>query len=103
MKFNMKKYALAIMVIILVLTGYFTEDRFTWFLETIWVWIGIIIFLLKKNIRVTPLLGTLLFLHAIILIVGGYYTYAEVPLGFWMEDWFGFTRNHYDRIGHIAQ
>jgi putative membrane protein len=36
-------------------------------------------------------------------MVGGHYTYAEVPLGFWMQDWFGFTRNHYDRIGHLAQ
>jgi putative membrane protein len=37
------------------------------------------------------------------LIMWGYYTYAEVPLGFWLQDWFGFTRNHYDRIGHITQ
>ena len=42
-------------------------------------------------------------MHALILMLGGHYTYAKVPLGFWMEDWFGFTRNHYDRIGHFAQ
>src|SRR6185369_5401753 len=45
----------------------------------------------------------LLFVHALILMAGGHYTYAEVPLGFWMEKAFGFTRNNYDRIGHFAQ
>ena len=40
---------------------------------------------------------------ALVLILGGHYTYARVPLGFWMEDWFGFARNHYDRIGHLMQ
>ena len=45
----------------------------------------------------------LLFLHGLILMVGGHYTYAEVPLGDWMKALFGFTRNHYDRIGHFAQ
>jgi putative membrane protein len=45
----------------------------------------------------------LLILHFIILAVGGIYTYAEVPLGFWMQDWFGFERNNYDKIGHFVQ
>ena len=45
----------------------------------------------------------LLGLHAVILMVGGFYTYAKVPLGEWARDWFGFHRNHYDRLGHIAQ
>ena len=51
----------------------------------------------------TPLMYRLLFVHAIILIVGGHYTYARVPLGFWVQDWFGLARNHYDRLGHFAQ
>jgi putative membrane protein len=51
----------------------------------------------------TPLAYRLIFLHALILMTGGHYTYAEVPLGFWMEKAFGFARNHYDRIGHFAQ
>lgn len=51
----------------------------------------------------TPLLTTLLIIHALILITGGFYTYAKVPLGFWMQDWFDFSRNHYDRIGHFVQ
>jgi len=45
----------------------------------------------------------LIFLHAIILMVGGHYTYARVPLGFWVQEAFGFARNHYDRLGHFAQ
>jgi len=53
--------------------------------------------------RLSPLVYRLIFLHALILIVGGHYTYARVPLGFWVQDWFELTRNHYDRLGHIAQ
>ena len=53
--------------------------------------------------RFTPLMYTLIGVHACILMLGGNYTYAQVPLGFWIEDAFGFTRNHYDRIGHFAQ
>ena len=51
----------------------------------------------------TPLVYTLIFVHALILMLGGHYSYARVPLGFWMEHAFGFARNHYDRIGHFAQ
>ena len=51
----------------------------------------------------TPLVYTLIFVHACILMVGGHYTYARVPLGFWMQRTFHFARNHYDRIGHFAQ
>lgn len=57
----------------------------------------------RNRFPLTPLLYVLLFVHAIILVVGGHYTYALVPFGFWMEETFGFTRNHYDRIGHFAQ
>ena len=51
----------------------------------------------------TPLLYTLLAIHALILILGGHYTYAQVPLGFWVQEWLGLARNHYDRLGHFAQ
>jgi putative membrane protein len=56
-----------------------------------------------RRFPLTPLLYGLLAIHALILIVGGHYTYARVPLGFWMEQTFGFARNHYDRIGHFVQ
>ena len=66
--------------------------------------IGVVILIAtRKSFPLTPLVYGLLFVHALILIVGGHYTYAEVPLGFWMRDAFGFARNHYDRIGHFAQ
>jgi putative membrane protein len=53
--------------------------------------------------RLSPLLYRLLFLHAVILAVGGHYTYARVPMGFWAADLLDLSRNHYDRIGHFAQ
>jgi len=57
----------------------------------------------RRRFPLTPLVYGLICVHAIILMVGGHYTYARVPLGFWMQDWFGWVRNDYDRIGHLAQ
>lgn len=57
----------------------------------------------SRNFPLTPLAYGLIALHALVLMVGGHYTYAQVPLGFWIQDWFGFARNHYDRIGHLMQ
>ena len=80
------------------------HDYFTWFLEVFPALIGIVIILaLRNRFPFTPLVLTLLCIHAIILMVGGHYTYAEVPLGFWMEHAFDLARNDYDRIGHFAQ
>ena len=91
-------------VAVLVWSGIEPHDRFTWFLEVAPVLIGIpILIRLWPRFRLTRLVYTLLWAHAIILMVGGKYTYAEVPLGFWLQDAFGFARNHYDRIGHFAQ
>jgi putative membrane protein len=53
--------------------------------------------------RFTPLLYRLIFFHACVLTLGAHYTYAEVPLGFWLQDAFGLARNHYDRFGHLVQ
>ncbi|HKR63952.1 MAG TPA: DUF2238 domain-containing protein [Thermoanaerobaculia bacterium] len=79
-------------------------EYFTWFLEVFPALIGVALLLAtRRRFPLTPLLCVLLFLHALILIVGGHYTYAKVPVGYWMERAFGFTRNHYDRIGHFAQ
>jgi putative membrane protein len=79
-------------------------DRMTWAMENAPVWIGIIAWLCsRKQFQLTRLCLVLLTLHAIILMVGGYYTYAKVPLGDWVKDWFGLARNHYDRLGHFAQ
>jgi putative membrane protein len=89
---------------VLVWSGIAPRDRFTWLLEVAPVLIGApILVALRSRFRLTRLVYTLLWIHAIILMVGGKYTYAEVPLGFWLQDVFGFSRNHYDRIGHFAQ
>jgi putative membrane protein len=80
------------------------HDYFTWFLEVFPAIIGIVLIIAMRNrFPLTPLLLTLLTIHAIILMVGGHYTYAEVPMGFWMRDVFHTARNNYDRIGHFAQ
>jgi putative membrane protein len=62
-----------------------------------------ILFFTYKKFKFSNLVYLLLIIHFVILSVGGIYTYAEVPLGYWMQDWFGFTRNNYDKIGHFAQ
>jgi putative membrane protein len=92
------------MVVLLVWSGIHPHDRFTWWLEVAPIFIGVpALILLYPRLRLTPLVYTLIWIHCGILMLGGHYTYAQVPLGFWMERWFGFTRNHYDRIGHLAQ
>ncbi|MCK6445319.1 MAG: DUF2238 domain-containing protein [Planctomycetes bacterium] len=88
----------------LALSGWQPRDRFTWFLEVAPVLLAApVIAFTWRRFRWTSLALVLIALHASILILGGHYTYAEVPLGFWMQDAFGFARNHYDRIGHVAQ
>jgi len=80
------------------------HDYFTWFLEVFPAIIGFVLLAATyRKFPLTPLLYTLVILHAAILIIGGHYTYAEVPLGFWMEKVFDTARNDYDRIGHFAQ
>jgi len=79
-------------------------DRITWWLESLPVFIGLpILWLSRKPFPLTRLVYYFLFAHAALLLVGAHYTYARVPLGFWMQDWFEFSRNNYDRLGHIAQ
>jgi putative membrane protein len=101
------RYELALLIsagAVLVCSGIAPRDRFTWFLEVAPVLIGVpILVALRHRLRLTRLVYTLLWIHAIILMVGGKYTYAEVPFGFWLQNAFGFARNHYDRIGHFAQ
>lgn len=76
----------------------------TWWLEVLPVFIALPMLLWTyKSFPLTDLLYRLIFLHAVILIVGGHYTYALVPAGFQVQDMFGFGRNHYDRLGHFFQ
>ena len=79
-------------------------DWFTWCLEVAPVLIATpLLVWTYPRFRLTPLVYILIAIHACILIVGGHYTYARVPAGFWFANLFGLHRNHYDRLGHLAQ
>ena len=62
-----------------------------------------LILLFARRFPLSTLLLVLIWLHAVVLVVGGHYTYARVPLGEWARDWFGWPRNNYDKLGHFAQ
>ncbi|WP_081963052.1 DUF2238 domain-containing protein [Desulfosporosinus sp. HMP52] len=80
------------------------KDLFTWFLEVLPALIGLTVVILTYNrFRLTNLVYFLILVHAIILIVGGHYTYAEMPIFNWIRDAFHLARNYYDRLGHFAQ
>jgi putative membrane protein len=95
----------AIVLLILVVSGVDpVADRYTWFLETVPVMLGLVLLTLTwRRFPLTPLLCRLLALHSLILIIGGYYTYAGVPLFNGLQETLDFSRNHYDRVGHFAQ
>lgn len=94
----------ALVLAVLVWSGIRPHDRFTWFMEVFPVLLGLPVLLAThRRFPLTPLLTVLLAIHACILMLGGKYTYAEVPLGNWVRDAFGLARNHYDRVGHFAQ
>jgi putative membrane protein len=79
-------------------------DRFTWFLEVLPAIIGVAVLLYAyPRFRFTNLAYGLIWVHAVILLVGGHYTYAEMPLFNWLRDTFALERNYYDRLGHFAQ
>lgn len=100
----MRLVLLVAVLVALAVSAVHPHDYFTWFLEVAPIFIGLPILLLSaRRFPLTMLLCILLSLHALILMVGGHYTYAEVPLGFWVRDVFGLARNHYDRLGHFAQ
>lgn len=79
-------------------------DRFTWFMENVPVILGVpVLVATHRRFPLTALLSVLLALHALVLMVGGHWTYAEVPAGFWVRDWLHLARNPYDRLGHLFQ
>jgi putative membrane protein len=91
-------------LVLLAITAIHPHDYPTWWMEVAPIFIAVpILVATYKRYTLTPLVYRLLLVHALILMVGGHYTYAEVPLGYWMEAWFGFVRNNYDKIGHFAQ
>lgn len=87
-----------------VWSGLYPHDRFTWFLETAPVIVGLpILVLLDRRFFVSPLLFGLVCFHCAVLCLGGRYTYAEVPVGEWLQTLFETKRNHYDRFAHFIQ
>ena len=103
-----RRYHLILLIMVLVFwfwSGSQPQDtRLTWILETFPFMIALPVLLITyKRFPLTDLTYTLLAIHAMILMLGGHYSYAKVPLGFWMEHWFGWTRNNYDKIGHFMQ
>jgi len=88
----------------LALSAISPNDRLTWWLEVIPVLIGApLLICTARSFPLTNLLYVLITCHALILILGAHYTYAQVPLGDWARDTFGLMRNPYDRLGHLAQ
>jgi putative membrane protein len=91
-------------IVLLALSRVGAVEPGTWLLEIAPILlIAPILVLTARRFPLTPLVYRLLFVHALILMLGGHYTYAKVPLGFWAQDAFGLARNHYDRLGHLAQ
>ncbi len=95
---------IALWIVSLTWSGWAPYDRATWGLEVAPCFGALVLmWWTRKTFELTTLLYWLIAIHGLVLILGGAYTYARVPLGFWMQDWFGFTRNNYDKIGHFAQ
>jgi putative membrane protein len=95
---------IAILAAVFVWSAIEPRDRPTWFLEVFPVIIGAVVLAATyRRFRLTGLLYVLILLHAIVLLVGGHYTYAEVPLFKDLKAWLGSGRNNYDKIGHIMQ
>jgi putative membrane protein len=98
------RWLVALTLAALIASGVNPYDRLTWWLETLPVTIGLpLLMLTHRRFPLTPLVVRLLFVHGLILMLGGHYTYARVPAGFWAQEAFDLARNHYDRLGHLAQ
>jgi putative membrane protein len=94
----------AVYVIVMVWSGIGPKDRFTWILEVSPAWIAALLLGLSLyRFPLTPLVYVLILIHCIILMVGGHYTYAEVPWFDTLSEQFGWQRNNYDKLGHFAQ
>jgi putative membrane protein len=100
-------YPLALLIVGGVLLGISAIHPYemgTWWMEVFPIFLAVpVMIATRRRFTLTPLVYTLIFVHACILMLGGHYTYARVPLGFWVQDALDLSRNHYDRLGHFAQ
>ena len=105
MKINANLLLLIAMLPVLAWSGWHPYNRTTWWLEVAPVFIGFVCLFIAqaKGWRFSNFALVLLGLHMVVLMVGGKYTYAHVPLGDWAKEVFEFSRNHYDRLGHLMQ
>ena len=95
---------LAIFFTVFMWSGIGPKDQFTWFLEVLPALIGLVLMAISfKSFVLTRLLYNFILLHCIVLMVGGHYTYAEVPLFDSIANWLGSERNNYDKVGHFFQ
>ena len=101
---HQKLLLLSLTLVLLVISGWQPYDRVTWLLEVAPVLIVVpLLWLSNERFPLTTLLYLGIFLHAAVLMLGGAYTYARVPLGFDLQQWFELSRNPYDKIGHFCQ
>jgi putative membrane protein len=96
---------LGLVLLLWALSGVHLQDtRLTWILETAPLMVVLPVLVLTwRRFPLTSLVYALIAVHAVVLMVGGHYSYAKVPLGFWVSDWFGWNRNNYDKLGHFFQ
>ncbi|QQX80914.1 DUF2238 domain-containing protein [Shewanella sp. KX20019] len=95
---------LVIYFVVLLWSAIEPKDQFTWFLEVLPALIALpLLAFTRKGFPLTSLAYVLILIHCVILMVGGHYTYAEVPLFDWIAEWTGSSRNNYDKVGHLAQ
>jgi len=96
--------AMLALLLIMALSAIHPYDRTTWFMEVAPIFIALPVMIATyRRFPLTTLLYVLIFIHALVLIAGGHYTYARVPLGYWMQDALSLDRNPYDKIGHFMQ
>lgn len=95
---------LVVFFVVLVWSAWRPHDYPTWWLEVLPALVALVMLALTRGrFALTPLAYTLILVHCVVLMVGGHYTYAEVPLGDWVAQWTGGQRNNYDKLGHFAQ
>ncbi len=100
----MIKIGVSVFFLVLLWSAINPKDYLTWLMETLPAMMGFIVLLMtRKCFPLTGLLCNLILIHCIILMIGGHYTYAEVPLFDWLKDSGIFARNNYDKVGHFAQ
>jgi putative membrane protein len=100
-------YPLALLIVggvLLAISAIHPYEMGTWWMEVFPIFLAVpVLVATRRRFPLTPLVYTLIFVHACILMLGGHYTYERVPLGYWIQHALDLARNPYDRIGHLAQ